>query len=95
MNNSKSENSKHQSALYEIKEISDYGVVYQRVITPKGRNKKEVEKEVQKLPTATLHSWTQEEYDKLKELEKKIYSEMDFSEEPRSFKDRFLEFMEI
>ena len=86
---------KHQSALYEVRTASDEGIVFQRVISTKGRSKKEIAETVKDLPTATIHSFTEEEFNKLKKLEEELYSQMKYSDEESSFKNKFLSFMGV
>ena len=62
---------------FEIKEQTEESVVYQRVINPKGRKPKEVERIVSDLPTATIHTITMEEYEKLKSIEARLVNEFE------------------
>lgn len=85
----------HQNALFEIKSQSEDSIIYQRVIAPKNRSVKEIAIEVSKLPTATLHAFTTVEYNRLKEIESEIYSNMTVGNESKSLKDRIFSFLEI
>ncbi|TSE10323.1 hypothetical protein [Aquimarina algiphila] len=84
------------NSFFEIKEKTDESVVYQRIINPKGRKPKEVEKIVNNLPTATMHTFSEEEYDHLKSIEAKLEDEFETKSKSSSFIARaFFTFLEI
>lgn len=81
---------------FEIKEQTEESVVYQRVINPKGRKPKEVEKIVNDLPTATIHTISMEEYEKLKNIEARLVNEFQNKERMTiNFKRAFFSFFEL
>lgn len=81
---------------FEIKEQTEESVVYQRIINPKGRKPKEVEKIVNDLPTATIHTITMGEFKKLKNIEAKLVNEFENKEKQTiSFRRALFSFFEL
>lgn len=88
---------KPQRPLFEIKNQTEDRVIYQRLIKAKGRSNKKIVKEVSKLPTATIHTFTLEEFQRLKEIERKLeFTIKKIEKNKRSFFHHwFFTFLEI
>ena len=67
---------------FEIKKVTEESIVYQRVMDSKGRKPKKVQEILSNLPTTTLHTFTLEDYERLKEIETKLLDEIDFKNKP-------------
>lgn len=81
--------------LFEISEKEEDKTVYQRKISTKGRSAKELNKIVKNLPTATIHSYSLEEYNTLKEIEKNLYERSESEQHRNSLKEMIKSFLEI
>ena len=81
---------------FEIKEITDDSIIYQRVLNPNSKNSKNFKKILANLPTATLHTITLDEYEHLKAIEIKLLDEIKFKKpNENKFKKAFFSFFEL
>lgn len=87
----------HQNAVFEVKEKTDESIIFQRIIKQKGRSDKELRKIVDSLPTATMHTFSMEEYNRLKQIEQQIIEKFLSKESKKnsSLKDLIISFFEI
>ncbi|MGD1945877.1 MAG: hypothetical protein ACFB0A_06385 [Croceivirga sp.] len=85
-----------QNPRFQIKNQTSESVTYKRIIKSKGRKPKEVQKIEDELPTATIHTFSQEEYEKLKEIESKLVHEIEVKEDKfNNLKKAFFSFFEV
>lgn len=61
---------------FEVIESDNNSVVLQKTIKRKPKKKKEAQELADKLPTARVHFFSEEQYERLKEIEKKLIEEM-------------------
>ena len=92
---------KQNKESFEIKEITAETVVYQRVLDKKGKTIKKI-KQIKKveasLPTATIHTISLDEFEKLKNIEAKLIKELKPKVEVSinsKIKDVFISFLEV
>lgn len=85
----------NEKSLFQLKDSFEDKNVYQRIVKQQGRTKNEVKEIINQLPTATVHFFTEEEFNRLKEIEKELNSQITKIQEKKSFSNSFLKFMEI
>lgn len=86
----------NERPLFEIKELDDDRVIYQRVLKNSGHSKKQTKKRVSSLPTATVYSLSEVEFNRLKSIEAKLLKTDEFKSKVRkSLKDILFTFLEI
>ncbi len=84
-----------ENPLFEIKSTSVDKNIYQRIVKSKGRSKNELKTIVNQLPTATIHIFSEENFDKLKQIEKELNEKIESRKEIKSLKDIVFTFLEI
>jgi hypothetical protein len=85
----------NEKPLFELKESTDDRIIYQRVIKQHGRSKNKVKRIVNNLPTATVHFFTEEDFEKLKEIEEKLTEQIVYYKVSRSLREALFKFLEI
>lgn len=85
----------NEKPLFELKDSFEDKNIYQRVIKLQGRSKNEIKKIVNRLPTATIHLFSEEEFEKLKAIEMELNSRITIVKDRTTLKDIFFKFLEI
>lgn len=82
--------------LFELKEELDDRIIYQRVIKNKGKNKAEIKRRVNQLPTATVHFFSEDDFTRLKKIEGDLMPHIKLVEKTStSIRKMFFKFMEV
>lgn len=81
--------------LFEIKATFEDKNIYQRIVKTNGRSKNELRTIVNQLPTATIHIFSEENFERLKQIEKELNEKIESRKETKSLKDIIFKFLEI
>jgi len=86
----------NEKPLFELKESKNDKLIYKRVVKKNGNSKKEIQRRVNNLPTATVHVMSEDDFNRLKNIELELRQKMRFTiDDKKSLKDRILTFLEI
>lgn len=86
----------NEKPLFEVKQLDDDKIVYKRVIKNVGQSKKETNRKVNRLPTATVYSLSEDEFNRLKNIEAKLLKTDAFkSKQRKSLKEIIFRFLEV
>ncbi len=85
----------NEKSLFEIKASFDDKNIFQRKVKENGKTKNQVKRIVNSLPTATVHLFSEKEFERLKAIEQDLNEQIKVLEEKKSISSLFFRFLEI